>query len=458
MCSKKPPKAPAGIDQSAQQSTALAQEQQSLAKEQLAWEKDRAARQDPLVEKIANQQIEASDVNAQRAASQWKAYQDLFAPIEAQVASDAANYDSPERQARMAAEAGADVARGYDASADTTARQMERMGINPNSGRFQGLVNETALARAKDTAGAMNAARRNTELQGIGLRQQAANFGRNLPNTGIAADTTGSNIGSSAIGNLNAGNAARQASQATAQNWYGGAQGGTNAAGNLLTGQYSNQLNAWNQNEQNKAASMAGFGQLAGMGLALMRKGGVIKGEGYIAPEDVAAGGKPTVPQTSGSISTEKTISFESDGKHHVIPTIVNGQSYDDDSAIKLWAHGKNPAIASFDSQDEATAFAEQRSRDLDRSFGGGGRLIKGPSSPASGGLRSYAAGGLVRGPGTGSSDSIPATIEGVQPARLSNGEAVLNAEAVDLVGEDFIHRLNAAALGGLSRGRRVVS
>jgi hypothetical protein len=56
------------------------------------------------------------------------------------------------------------------------------------------------------------------------------------------------------------------------------------------------------------------------------------------------------------------------------------------------------------------------------------------------------AGGGLVQGPGTGSSDSVPATIEDRQPVRLSNGEAVLNAEAVKLLGEDFIHRVNEAA------------
>jgi hypothetical protein len=33
-----------------------------------------------------------------------------------------------------------------------------------------------------------------------------------------------------------------------------------------------------------------------------------------------------------------------------------------------------------------------------------------------------------------------------MQPIRLSNGEAVLNRKAVELVGEDFIHRLNGAS------------
>ena len=56
-------------------------------------------------------------------------------------------------------------------------------------------------------------------------------------------------------------------------------------------------------------------------------------------------------------------------------------------------------------------------------------------------------AGGLISGPGSGSSDSILAVIEGIQPIRLSNGEAVLNRKAVELVGDDFIHRINAGDL-----------
>jgi hypothetical protein len=68
---------------------------------------------------------------------------------------------------------------------------------------------------------------------------------------------------------------------------------------------------------------------------------------------------------------------------------------------------------------------------------------------------RGYSAGGLLNGPGSGGSDSISAAIEGIQPIRLSNGEAVLNKKAVELVGEDFVHRVNAGAEGpGMTEGK----
>lgn len=46
-----------------------------------------------------------------------------------------------------------------------------------------------------------------------------------------------------------------------------------------------------------------------------------------------------------------------------------------------------------------------------------------------------FATGGILRGPGTGTSDSIL--------ARLSNGEGVINARAVQYYGADLIHQLN---------------
>ena len=52
--------------------------------------------------------------------------------------------------------------------------------------------------------------------------------------------------------------------------------------------------------------------------------------------------------------------------------------------------------------------------------------------------LGSYAAGGnprLLRGPGDGMSDNIPATIGGRQPARLADGEFVVPADVVSHLG-----------------------
>jgi hypothetical protein len=46
-----------------------------------------------------------------------------------------------------------------------------------------------------------------------------------------------------------------------------------------------------------------------------------------------------------------------------------------------------------------------------------------------------YAKGGYLNGQGDGMSDSIPATIEGKQPARLADGEFVIPADVVSHLG-----------------------
>ena len=62
-----------------------------------------------------------------------------------------------------------------------------------------------------------------------------------------------------------------------------------------------------------------------------------------------------------------------------------------------------------------------------------------------SGSLNQFQTGGLVRGPGSGTSDSIT--------ARLSNGEYVIRASSVRRFGVDFFDRLNAGLFPGFAAG-----
>jgi hypothetical protein len=53
-----------------------------------------------------------------------------------------------------------------------------------------------------------------------------------------------------------------------------------------------------------------------------------------------------------------------------------------------------------------------------------------------------YADGGLIAGPGTGTSDSVPALIDGQQPAQVSDGEYLIPANVVQELGHDFFEKL----------------
>ncbi|WP_177329769.1 phage tail tape measure protein [Pseudomonas sp. 21] len=63
----------------------------------------------------------------------------------------------------------------------------------------------------------------------------------------------------------------------------------------------------------------------------------------------------------------------------------------------------------------------------------------------SAGSLPQYATGGVLRGPGTGTSDSIL--------ARLSNGEGILTARAVRHYGPDVVHALNGLRLPRFAEG-----
>lgn len=58
-----------------------------------------------------------------------------------------------------------------------------------------------------------------------------------------------------------------------------------------------------------------------------------------------------------------------------------------------------------------------------------------------------FADGGVIEGPGTGRSDSIPAVIDGHAPARVSNGEYRISKDISNRIGHDNLYRLieNAA-------------
>jgi hypothetical protein len=105
----------------------------------------------------------------------------------------------------------------------------------------------------------------------------------------------------------------------------------------------------------------------------------------------------------------------------------------------------------------------------------GGKRKDDDEVSAASGGimqssLGGYAAGGnprLLKGPGDGMSDNIPATINGRQPARLADGEFVIPADVVSHLGNGsteagakqlhaMMNKIRKARTGNPKQGKQI--
>lgn len=398
--SSSPPAPDPNIGIAAQVNAETGKEMVALGREQAEWNKkeyEDVVR--PVIKEASDLELQTMRDNAARATAQWESYQSQFMPAEERLARFAMDYDTPERREADAARAAADVSSAYDTASEVTNRELERYGINPGDKRFLAVTSDVGLRRAKDTAGAMNAARRNTELTGAALIEGAAKFGRNLPSTGIAADTVAIQGGNAAASNAAGGLAARNTAVNSALPWYGGGTQATTASGNLLLGQHQAQLRAWEQQQQSDSDFFGGVGRLAGVvGSAWMgtpagkrffaAKGGIIKKRGFMR-KGYADGGLVRV----------------GDGQPKMIVLCDSNEDLDPTGHFSGYKRGGLVR------------------RDV------------------------YQDGGMVMGPGTETSDSVPAMVDGTQPARLSTGEGVLNAGAVDIVGEDFVHRINQAGL-----------
>ena len=456
------------IGQAAAANAETGKEMAGVAREQLAWNKQQYADVQPYLKKILDAQVTQSDTNTARSLDQWQQYKDIFQPVENKMASDAMNYDSPDKTEQRAAGDAAQVASSHDAAAASTEREMQRMGVNPADPRYAAVKTAAGLTRAGDMAGAMNTSRRNSELTGMSMRQATAQFGRNMPQTSIAQDQAALAAGGAAQGNIAGQSALYNNGVNAASPWYNGAVGANSSAGNLALGQFGAQLQSWDSSNKANASAMAGLGQAAGYFLGGNGAQKFIFGakDGGIVPRMAglerrvafADGGVASV--RVNDISIDPTDGTEMGGDDAYCMGGLARKGYADGTArvgvstadlragTEVWdkadraARGAQNTAAPassggpryrFDNANQARQPDEQVIKGNATKFGGG---------MANGGLariRYYDDGSMVRGPGTSTSDSIP--------AQLSDGEAVLNAEAVELVGEDFINRLNEAGL-----------
>lgn len=293
----------------------VAQRQLGLAEGQFDFSKEMTERslalseeQQAIAKRIAEQQMALSDEQAQYAREDRQRYKEVFQPIEDQFIEEATNYASEERQAEAAAEAKADVQTAAAQQREAAQREAASMGLNPNSGRFQGLNRSADLGTALASAGAQNSARKQVRDTGLALKADVANLGRGLPaqssqasalglqgansaaNVSQGAAGLGINAGNAAIGNM--GNAAQLGINTAGGNLaaaqtnlglfnnsagmvnagFGGAMQGHAGMANTLNNQYQTQVDIWKTQSSLAAQNAAGFGSALGglMGFAFM--------------------------------------------------------------------------------------------------------------------------------------------------------------------------------------------
>lgn len=246
-----------GLERSAEASERVGMESVALGREQLELARKLGDEQLALARPIAQEQAAMMSESRERGTDQWNQYLATFQPIEERVAKEAMEYDSPAEMDRRAQQAAADVDLAYGRAWEQGKRDLTRMGVNPNSGRFLTAAAGLPTEKAKDTAHAMNTAREGVRDKAMALRAGAAAFGRNQPN--VAGQMTGlaTNAGSSAANTLNSTVASTMAAQGTGGQWTGTGLQGINQAGNL-------HLNAYNAQMQAQSGLYQGLGMAGG--------------------------------------------------------------------------------------------------------------------------------------------------------------------------------------------------
>lgn len=256
-----------------------AMKQAQLGEDYLAFSKSayadslvRQDAQDALSTKVTNSQLAASKQSQQWATEDRSRYKTVFQPLQDEFISQAKDWGSADRQATVASEAKADVLSNTSQQRGAAERNMAAQGIDPTSGRYQGVERSGAQATALAAAGAENTARNTVRSQGMSLLGDAANMGSGLAVNPAASLGLSASTGSAAFGTTSANNAQANGNASLVGSGYSAAMNGYGNQASILNQQYGNTLNAWQANTANSNANAAGTASAVGsvIGIGVM--------------------------------------------------------------------------------------------------------------------------------------------------------------------------------------------
>lgn len=130
---------------------------------------------------------------------------DKLSGVQDELIDEANTFDSEAKRSEIAAQATADVAKAFGSQRDQTSRQMTRMGVNPNSGKFSSMTGQMDMAEATAKAGASSTARNVARNEGRTLKTNAANMLAGYPGMSMQATGAAAGYGASGLGIANSG-------------------------------------------------------------------------------------------------------------------------------------------------------------------------------------------------------------------------------------------------------------
>ncbi len=226
-------------------------------KEESQKQSARADEQFALDKALQDMQIKSAEESMAR-------YKEYGYPLQEALFKEAEAAGGAADQERQAALALGDVRQATDRAARDVEMSQRAYGIDPTSGRYQGMRRATAVDSSALEAAAATRARQAAEQLGWAKKMDATalaqgQFGNQATSTGLA---------------LNAGNQALMSGQVPMQNLgamsssmggaYGGAMQGWNQVGSLGVQKYQADVDAYKTQQSANAQGASGFGSLVG--------------------------------------------------------------------------------------------------------------------------------------------------------------------------------------------------
>lgn len=182
---------------------------------------------------------------------------------------EASSFDTEARRAQLAGEAATDVSNAFGTSRAAAARGLTRIGVNPASGAYGAMMRQSTTDEAVAKAAAMNKVRTAARMEGLALKDRAANTLAGYPAMGLQATGAGAGYGASGLALANTGLSGMNSGYGLAGQMAG--QMGQNA-----TGMFNAQAGYKNTQDQIAASSdpwntMLGAAAGVGMSYALKR-------------------------------------------------------------------------------------------------------------------------------------------------------------------------------------------
>ena len=273
-----------------------------IAQEQLQWAKDQYFMDRDVTDAVIGAALDRQEISDKQAAADRKRYEQIFQPLEEQLAYDAENWASPEKKEAAAGRAEAEVAQKFQSARQTAQERLEQFGVDPSQTRQGALDLQSRVAEAASQASAGNQARNALDAQQLAIRSEAINVGRGYPGQIATQYGTALNSGNQAVSTGLATTASGANTMGTGTQWQGLGNQGLNLWGDTLHMGYQDQLAQFNANQQASSGLGSALGLVGGLATKFIpgfAEGGEVPGTAIPVPHN-GVGIPPSVSPSGG--------------------------------------------------------------------------------------------------------------------------------------------------------------